>query len=189
MSCSRRRAGGPALVIASVVALALGLATVAVAATFTGTSGPDQISATDENDTISTGRGNDTVFAGLGSDSVSLGAGADLADVSSPVEALFLNPDALEHCRNDDDTANGQGGSDNLRGGVNHDCQEFADAATVDHDTLNGSGGADTIDVKDAFGCCSEINTGSDVANGGRGNDTCYGDQNDQFISCEHVNP
>jgi Ca2+-binding RTX toxin-like protein len=184
MASSKRRPGRATLIVASVLALALGLAAVAVADTFTGSSGPDTINATDGDDTITTGRGNDTVNAGLGSDSVSLGAGTDLADASTPINPFGAN--TFAECLNDDDTVSGQGGPDTLFGGVSDRCIEFTPAS--DHDTLNGAGGADTIDVTDDSDDMFGDPRGSDVANGGRGNDTCDGDATDVFISCETVN-
>jgi Ca2+-binding RTX toxin-like protein len=187
MSHSRRRAGRPALLIASTVVLVFGLATVALADTFTGTSGPDTISGTDGNDTITSGRGNDNVFAGVGSDSVSLGAGADSADASLPIHPFGNN--LFAECQNDDDTVSGQGGPDTLDGGVSFRCFEL-NAESSDHDSLNGAGGADTINVIDSPSDPFDSDgAGSDVANGGRGNDICRGDFDDVFLSCEHINP
>jgi Ca2+-binding RTX toxin-like protein len=171
-----KRRGRPAVIVASVVALALGLAAVAVAATITGTAGPDTIHGTDEADTITSGRGNDDVFAHFGDDVVHAGAGADFVDAGTSSEdgdAICFFDTA------DDDEVNGAGGPDDLVGGDL--CGAVGDPAAGDSDVLSGSGGADRIDVHD------QVDEGADTANGGRGNDTCIGDADDTFLSCETI--
>jgi Ca2+-binding RTX toxin-like protein len=165
-----------ATVIVASMALVLGLAAVALGDTFTGTTGPDTINATDEPDVISTGFGNDTVNAGFGNDTVNTASGADFVDAGTD-SAEFPRDARCPTAPPEDDSVRGGGGPDSLVGGVGDDC--FLE----DHDTLKGEGGADSIDVTDG------VEKGSDTASGGRGNDTCYGDANDVFLSCEHVNP
>ena len=69
-----------------------------------------------------------------------------------------------------DDTIFGRGGPDFI------DANDFTD----DTDVANGNGGNDDISVRDGDAL--------DTANGGRGDDTCFGDPGDE-LNCEVVNP
>jgi hypothetical protein len=71
-----------------------------------------------------------------------------------------------------DDTIHGRGGADRIRAdifGPNH-------GALRDTDVARGNRGADRIRVDDG--------DGRDTANGGRGDDVCFGDPGDE-LDCE----
>lgn len=67
------------------------------------------------------------------------------------------------------DTIYGRGGNDIV------EARSFVD----DKDVVYGNGGGDDLRVADGDTL--------DTANGGKGNDTCIGDQGDEFIGCETV--
>jgi hypothetical protein len=72
---------------------------------------------------------------------------------------------------NGDDTIYGRGGIDYINADI------FIGIG--DRDVAYGNRRGDEIDVDD--------NDGKDTANGGNGKDACYGDPNDQYISCETI--
>jgi len=74
----------------------------------------------------------------------------------------------------------GDGVDDNISGLQRNDYIN-ARSFTDDVDELFGNSGDDTLDARDG--------DGFDTLNGGRGNDTCYGDAGDEFVSCETINP
>ena len=68
-----------------------------------------------------------------------------------------------------DDTISGSGGSDDI----------IADQFMADRDVANGNAGNDQIRAFDQDDL--------DTLNGGNGFDLCWGDQGDEFRSCERI--
>jgi Ca2+-binding RTX toxin-like protein len=140
--------------IGAAFALATAIVTggAALAATITGTNGPDIIEGTPEADTISALGGDDTVRGLGGDDVISGGDGAD----------------TLAGDDGNDRTSGGNGG-DHITGGAGID-------------RLTGEAGSDTLDGGDGRDTVLSGGDGSDTVLGGAGNDTLDGDNGSDVL-------
>jgi Ca2+-binding RTX toxin-like protein len=176
---------GKALTIAAMVCAVT--ASVAFAATFNGTSGPDTLIGTNSNDLFNAGGGNDIVFGLRGNDNINGGDGNDTlnGDGSCPAgttSAAYCSTAETGGDGNDNidggpgnDTINGQGGADNISGGDGNDTINAGSGP----DNVSGGGGNDTIRAADGF---------KDQIACGSGWDTAYVDKYDAVNrDCENV--
>jgi Ca2+-binding RTX toxin-like protein len=178
-----RRPGRKSLLVALTAALAVGIATVAFAATVICTGGPcvgtnsaDVIAGTAGNDQISARGGNDSVIANQGGqDYVSGSTGNDFIQVDESAGSRIdggLGSDRISGAFGGGDSFNGGWGNDSL---VNFGGAPY---------TLTGGPNNDMLFSVDA--------RGGDTLNGGAfGSDFCVGDaegtDQDTFIGCETI--
>jgi Ca2+-binding RTX toxin-like protein len=102
---------------------------------------------------------------------VGLFAGVALA---AAIEGTSVGEILIESDRND--TMFGRGGRDIVDASA-FGPDGFLIQTDPDTDVANGNSGNDFIDTDDG--------DGRDTANGGNGDDICFGDPNDELISCE----
>ena len=148
---------------ASVLAAAILTGGVALAATITGTPGPDTINGTPEGDTIRALGGDDTVNGRGGDDVIEGGAGRD----------TLVGGDGIDRISGGtgNDQVSGGGGRDGLVGDAGHDTldgggdDDFTLAGGDGNDTVYGRGGDDTLDG----------DAGNDTLRAGESDDTLFG--------------
>jgi hypothetical protein len=135
----------------------------ALAATITGTNGPDTINGTQDADTISALGGDDRVNGRGGGDAIDGGTGNDTLDGGDGNDRVFGDTgDDLITGGADRDRLLGEEGNDTLDGGGGNDSTL---AGGDGNDNVNGGGGEDTLDGDE----------GDDRMQGGMDDDTLFG--------------
>jgi Ca2+-binding RTX toxin-like protein len=136
---------------------------VALAATITGTEGPDTIQGTPDADTISALGGDDTVNGRAGNDVIRGGDGNDTLAGDDGIDRIFGG--------NDNDQISGGPGRDGLVGDAGNDTLDGGGDADF---TLAGGDGDDTV-LGGAGGDTLDGDNGNDTLRGGAGDDTLFG--------------
>ncbi len=140
---------------------------------FTGSTGNDTLSATNQRDTMDGGLGNDLLNGGDGNDSILGGAGLDTLNGGAGNDTM-RGGDDNDMLRGDDGTDQlfGDLGNDTLDGGAGNDLLDGGD----NNDNLRGDGGNDTLRGQ----------TGNDTLAGGDGRDSMDGGAgNDLFLGVD----
>ena len=132
----------------------------------TGTAEADVILTGDGNDRIESGAGNDVADGGDGNDSIAAGPGRDKVNGGNGDDKIRGDAATVGNAR-----ARASGSIDELLGGGGNDLI----LGEAGNDKLEGGPGDDVI----------KGGPGINVVNGGPGRDTCIGDRDDKFRSCE----